>query len=287
MRAFLFGSSGMLGNALARTVPHDTAVLGPALPRVDITDQKAVAIMLETLRPDVVINAAAFTRVDDAERETSRAMAVNGTAPGLIAKACAVIGARLVHVSTDYVFAGDATRPYREDDATRPLNCYGESKRHGERAVLESRARSLVVRTQWLFGDHGRSFPSTMWERARAGLPSRVVDDQRGRPTYATDVATAIWRLIALEADGIIHVANEGEASWYDVARAVYAAADREALVSACTTADFPMTASRPQYSVLDTSRLESLFGERMPRWENALRRYLALQAGATATAAK
>jgi dTDP-4-dehydrorhamnose reductase len=287
MRVYLFGSSGMLGHALADAAPTAATLLGPTLPRIDITEHDAVVTTLATQRPDVVINAAAYTRVDDAEREGDLVAAVNAVAPGSIARACVAIGAKLVHLSTDYVFAGDAVRAYREHDLANPLNRYGASKRAGELAILASGARSLIVRTQWLFGARGRSFPRTMWERARAGLPSRVVNDQRGRPTYVADLAAAIWRLIAIDADDIVHVANDGEATWYDVARAVYSAAGRESLVTACPSADFPMLAERPRYSVLDTSRCESLLGQRLPRWEDALGRYLALQTGATATAAK
>jgi len=275
-RVLLLGAGGMLGHAIARTAPTQVEVLGPALPRIDITDADAVRAALASHRPRWVINAAAYTRVDDAEREPELAHRVNALAVGALGTLCRELGSGVVHVGSDYVFAGEADRPYREDDATSPVNRYGASKLAGERALLESGARALIVRTQWLFGSPGRSFPRTMWERARAALPTRVVADQTGRPTLTDDLARAIWRLVALDAEGIVHAANDGTATWYEVARAVHEAAGAPTLVSACTSADYPTPARRPRYSVLDTARLESLLGGPLPPWPDALARFLA-----------
>ena len=188
----------------------------------------------------------------------------------------------MVHFSTDYVFNGRASRPYREDDDPEPLSVYGASKLAGERQLADSGARSLVVRTSWLFGLHGRSFPRTMWERARDGQAARVVHDQRGRPTYTVDLAKAVWKLIEGPQTGTVrprdtlHVANAGEATWFEMAKQVFEAAGVPDRVSPCTTSDFPRPAKRPAFSALDTSRYERLTGCALPRWEDGLARFLA-----------
>ncbi len=236
-----------------------------------------------SLRPEVVLNAAAYTAVDRAESEPDVAFRVNAAAVEELGRIAAQAGARVVHFSTDHVFDGTARAPYREDDPPNPLNAYGRSKLAGERALAESGARYLIVRAQWLFGAHGRSFPRTMWERAGARQPSRVVDDQWGRPTCTADLAAAVWSLIRREAAGVLHVANAGTASWYDVARRVYAQVGVEALVTPCGTADYLTPAARPARAVLDTTDAEALLPAPLPRWEDALQRFLAACSGATA----
>lgn len=276
MRALIFGASGMLGSDLCAAAPRGTSLIPLDIADADITDRAQVAAMLREARPDWVINAAAYTAVDRAETEQKMAEAVNGLAPGYIAEEAARRGIALVHVSTDYVFAGTATAPYREEDPVAPMNAYGEGKLRGEEGVLASGAHSLVLRTQWLFGRGGRSFPRAMWERATARLPTRVVNDQVGRPTYTRDLAAATWRLVERRASGIVHATNSGNpVSWFEVARAVFARAGAEALLSPCTTADYPMPARRPRYSVLCTDRLESLLSGSLPDWRDALDRFL------------
>jgi dTDP-4-dehydrorhamnose reductase len=226
----------------------------------------------------VIVNAAGYTAVDRAETETEQAHRVNAVAVGELGKLAARAGARVVHFSSDYVFSGTATRPYREGDPTDPVNVYGATKLAGERALGHSAAEWLVVRTQWLFGTHGTSFPRTMWQRARAGQATRVVNDQRGRPTYTKDLAAAVWRLVMIEASGthsVLHVANAGEATWFDVAARVFARAGRSDLLAPCSTADFPTPARRPRYSVLDTTRVDRLLGGPLPGWEEAVDRFL------------
>jgi dTDP-4-dehydrorhamnose reductase len=232
--------------------------------------------VVREVRPSVVINCAGYTAVDRAEEEREVAEAVNGVGPGMIGRAAAEAGAFVVHFSTDYVFDGTATRPYREEDPTAPLGVYGHTKATGERALAASGAAHVIVRTSWLFGLHGRSFPRTMWERATKRQATRVVDDQRGRLTYTVDLAGAVWGMIG-GLDGmpsILHVANAGEATWYDVARRVFEAAGMPELVTPCTTAEYPTPAKRPAYSVLDTSRYEALTARPLPSWQNALDRF-------------
>lgn len=275
MRVLIFGAAGMLGTDLRASAPASASVMPLDIDDVDITDRALVASTLDRERPDWVINAAAYTAVDRAEDDRAAADAVNHLAPRNIAEEAARRGIAIVHLSTDYVFPGTAKTPYREGDAVAPVNAYGESKLRGEQAVLSSGAHALIVRTQWLFGPSGKSFPRVMWERASARMPTRVVADQIGRPTYTRDLAAAIWELVARNASGVIHVTNGGAvASWYDLAREVFARAGADSLLSPCTTADYPTRARRPAYSVLCTDRLESLLAP-LPDWRDALRRFL------------
>lgn len=276
MRVLILGSAGMLGTDLCSTAPDGAAVVALDIADVDISDRAQVARALDEARPDWVINAAAYTAVDRAETERARAEAVNALGPRHIAVEAARRRIAVAHFSTDYVFDGSARTAYREDDPVAPVNAYGESKLGGEQAVLSSGARSLILRTQWLFGRTGRSFPRTMWDRATARMPTRVVDDQIGRPTYTRDLAAATWQLLARGVTGIVHVTNGGDpTTWYELARQVFARAGAESLVSACTTADFPTPARRPSYSVLSTDRLEHLLSVPLPDWHDALRRFL------------
>jgi dTDP-4-dehydrorhamnose reductase len=276
MRVVIFGAAGMLGTDLCASAPADVSVVGLDSGDVDITDRARVASALHDARPDWVINAAAYTAVDRAESERSVAHAVNAVAPGYIADESARRGIAVVHFSTDYVFAGTAASPYREDDAVAPVNVYGASKLGGEHAVLASGAHALVVRTQWLFGHAGKSFPRTMWERAIARQPTRVVNDQMGRPTYTHDLAVATWQLIEQRASGIVHATNGGPATtWFALAREIFARTGVETLLSPCTSADYPTPARRPMYSALATERLEGLLSAPLPDWRDALGRFL------------
>jgi dTDP-4-dehydrorhamnose reductase len=276
MRALIFGAAGMLGTDLCATAPRGAALVALDIADADITDRTQVASALHDARPDWVINAAAYTAVDRAETEREVAVAVNGVAPGYIAEEAARRGIAVVHFSTDYVFAGTATSPYDEDDPVAPVNAYGESKLRGETAVLASGAHALVLRTQWLFGRAGKSFPRTMWERATDGLPTRVVNDQVGRPTYTRDLAVATWQLVEQRVAGIVHATNGGTpTTWFDFAHEVFARAGADGLLSPCTTADYPTPARRPSYSVLRTERLERLLSGPLPDWRDGLARFL------------
>jgi dTDP-4-dehydrorhamnose reductase len=274
----VLGAKGMLGTDLVATAPDDVRVDAFGRSDLDITDPTAVARVLDKSAPDWVVNASAYTQVDKAETEFDRALAVNAAAVGRLGEICASRFARVVHFSTDYVFAGTGTRPYAENDPTDPLNAYGKSKLDGERALAVSGVHALVLRTQWLYGVHGKSFPRTMWDRATSGAPTRVVTDQMGRPTYTLDLARATWDLVRKNAKGVYHVANAGEpASWFDVASVVFEAAGASRLLSGCTTADYPTAARRPSYSVLDTTRLAREAGIELRPWRIALAEFLDL----------
>jgi dTDP-4-dehydrorhamnose reductase len=264
----------MLGRDLLAAAPGNVALHAARRADLDIRDFAAVERLICTLRPEWVLNAAAYTQVDRAEVERNEAAATNGHAVAALGEICSRHAVAIVHFSTDYVFGGDGTRPYRENDPCGPVNEYGRSKLLGERGLLESGAHALILRTQWLFGHHGRCFPLTMWERALKGLPTRVVDDQFGRPTYTHDLASATWALIHRRVRGIFHVANSGEATWFDVALRVFSSLRAEALVQRCTTPDYPAPARRPAYGVLDTHRLGAL-GLTLPPWPEALDSFL------------
>lgn len=275
MRALILGDTGMLGHDLIRTAPGTAElVLASSETAFDMTQPGALERLIDRADPEVVVNAAGYTTVDRAEDEPAKAWAVNAHAVELLAAVCAARGLYLVHFSTDYVFPGDSTRPYRETDPTAPSGVYAKSKLAGEQALLSSGAESLVIRTQWLFGEHGRSFPAAMLERAAARAPTRVVDDQIGRPTYTEDLARWTWMLAERRERSVIHAANDGQASWYDVAKVIFDAVGADDCLSPCSTREYPTRAKRPAYSALDISRLESLIGP-VPEWGDALSRFL------------
>ena len=275
------GAGGQLGRCLAaRLRSHRHFALGAALDReaLDVTDEKAVHAALRELRPDVVANTAAMTQVDRCESEPEAAERANARAPGFVADACHAVGARLVQISTDYVFDGRSARPYREDDPTAPTSVYGRTKLEGERRSFAACPDALVVRTAWVFGP-GRNFVATILQaaaRARGGgAPLRVVDDQRGSPTYAGHLADALLRLVEADARGLYHVANSGTATWWELARAaVDAWGHPELPIEKVTTDEYPRPAPRPAWSVLDLGRTEGA-GVRMPAWREGLRAYL------------
>ncbi len=283
MHWFVSGSRGQLGSALLERLARAGAEAGGAdvLDGFDTAEPDLVRKQLASLpRPLVWVNAAGFTQVDRCEREPERARRANALAPAVIAQACAEDGVRLVHVSTDYVFAGDASRPYREDDPTGPRSVYGRTKLDGDLAVLSASDDFLVVRTSWVFGK-GRNFIAAVLDQAaarRAGTatgPLRVVDDQRGRPTYAVDLAEAIVQLVSVGARGLVNFANEGIATWWDIARfALDEAGDRDIAIDRIGTGDLRTDAVRPAWSVLDTARAESL-GVKPRRWQEAVTAYL------------
>ncbi len=276
-RTLILGAKGMLGQALRKVLP---AAVPLDLEEVDIRDAAAVKAVLTVHDAGLVINAAADTRVDLAETAPSH-VAVNDVAVGTLATLCRAAGARLVHVSTDYVFSGRATRPWREDDAVDPVNAYGRGKLGGECRFIESGVAGFVVRTSWLFGENGPNFVDTIVRQAEAGKTDlQVVADQSGRPTYAPDLAEAIRRLCLKEASGLFHFANGGEMTWYSFAReALRLAGFPNVIVHPCTSAEFPRPARRPAYSVLDTALYERTTGERPRPAIEALTDYLAIRA--------
>lgn len=274
MKVLVTGAGGMLAHAVVpelRSRGHEVVALDRAA--LDVTDAVQVQARVRAERPAAVIQCAAYTRVDDAEREEDRAHEVNARAAGIVASACREVGARFVYPSTDYVFDGTATSPYPPDAPTAPINAYGRSKLAGE---LASRAAdALVVRTSWLYGPGGRNFVATILERAAAGKPVRVVQDQRGSPTSTRDLAAMLVALLERGAPaGVYHATNGGETTWYDLALAASAIAGIAALMEPCTSAEFVTAARRPAYSVLDCSGTYAITGS-AAHWRDALQAHL------------
>jgi dTDP-4-dehydrorhamnose reductase len=265
------GAGGQLGgNLLRRDVPG-VSIRGLTSSDLDITDADAVR---DAVRPgDVVLNCAAYTAVDAAETDEEAAAAVNATGPRILAEASARVGARLVHVSTDYVFPGDASTPYEVDDATGPRTAYGRTKLAGERAVLAADPTAVVVRTAWVYTGTGSDFVATMLRLQRERDTVSVVDDQVGSPTFAGDLAVGLLELaMRPQIRGVLHATNAGRATWFELARAVFAGvgADPER-VRPCTTADFPRPAPRPAYSVLSSAAWERAGLTPLRPWPDAL----------------
>jgi dTDP-4-dehydrorhamnose reductase len=275
VRAVVVGSAGQLGREIVALLGGEVAWAGDRA-EIDATDGAAVSALVARVRPDVVFNAAADNRVDAAESEPQAAFAVNASAPHFLARAARDAGALLVHYSTDYVFDGTASRPYREDDAPRPLGVYGASKLAGEMLVAASGAEHLVVRTSGVLGrggseQKGGSFVERIVAQARAGQPLRVVADQVFAPTCAADLAAASLALVRAGGRGLFHVTNAGACSWHELASAALAASGLDVPVERITVAELRLPARRPAYSVLDGGRYLGLGLPPLRSWREAL----------------
>ncbi|MGH8501271.1 MAG: dTDP-4-dehydrorhamnose reductase [Gammaproteobacteria bacterium] len=279
----LTGANGQLGWEIQRRVRHEDYSLR-ALDRhaLDITDAAAVNAIVDELHPKVIINAAAYTAVDRAEEEPQQAYAVNRDGSENLARAAREYGARLIHVSTDFVFDGGKGSPYRPDDTPAPQCVYGASKLAGEQAVREILARdALIVRTAWVYSSHGGNFVRTMLRLMGSRDALRVVDDQVGSPTWAGGLAECIWRAVDIELTGAHHWTDAGVASWYDFAVAIQEEAlalgllSRKIPIEPITTLEYPLPARRPSYSVLGKSATWQALGYKAPHWRTALRAML------------
>jgi dTDP-4-dehydrorhamnose reductase len=274
MRVLVTGAAGMLGRdvvAAAGDAGHEVAALARA--DLDITDAEAVAAAVRAARPDAVINCAAWTDVDGAEAAEAAATAVNGAGAGHLAAVAAEASARLVHVSSDYVFDGRAREPYLEDAPTAPLSAYGRSKLAGERAVAAAGGRHAIVRSSWLFGPHGRNFVDTMRRLGAERDELAVVDDQVGCPTYTGHLAPALLTIAERGLTGLLHVAGDGKCSWFELAGATFAEAGLPCRVRPQSTADAGRPAPRPAFSALASTRPDA---PRLPHWRDGLRAHLA-----------
>jgi dTDP-4-dehydrorhamnose reductase len=275
------GAAGMLGRDLLAALSAEE-VVGLDHEALDIADSDAVTRVLTELRPRIVVNAAAYTRVDDAETDELTAQRINGDGPGVLARWCAAHGARLVQVSTDYVFPGDATTPYDVASATGPAGAYGRTKLAGELAVSTACGDAHVVRTGWLYGEHGPSFIRTVGGRLRAGDLVDVVDDQRGAPTWTRDLATRLAALGTAEVPpGVWHCTAAGEATWFDVAVALCELLECDpAQVRPISSAAMRRPAPRPAYSLLSNEKWRDAGLPPMPNWRDALAEALATTSG-------
>ena len=282
LRWLVTGAGGMVGHDVrAALETRAEQVVALSKSELDITDGTAVSEAVRDARPDVIVNCAAYTKVDHAEQNEHLATAINGSAVELLAHAADRAGALLVQLSTDFVFGGAKRTPYEINDPTAPLGAYGRSKLIGEHAAMSARMY-VVLRTSWLFGIHGPNFVEAIRNQVRKGTnPLRVVDDQLGRPTFTPHLADAIVRLARLaydspDARGIVHYADERECTWFDFARAIVGTA---AAVIPVDSSAFLRPAIRPAYSVLSTERYERLTGVQPESWEEGLQEYLQLRA--------
>jgi dTDP-4-dehydrorhamnose reductase len=282
-----FGTTGQVARELIRHAPdYDVALTALSRAECDFADPELAARMVFERRPDVVIIAAAYTAVDQAESGPEESYDINAETPAAVAGMCGANGPALVHFSTDYVFDGEKGSPYLETDEPRPLNNYGKFKESGERMVLACCPRALVLRTSWVVSAHGKNFVKTMLRLAREGAPLTVVDDQFGRPTAAADLARFVLSQAgALKAGkagdpvyGLYHFANAGEVSWKAFAEAIFeiALGDKAPVVGAISTAERPTPARRPMRGTLDTGKLEGAFGYTPRPWREALEEIVA-----------
>ena len=283
LRIAVIGKTGQLARALlheGEELGHEIVALGrDALDLTSSASDIEATIAALPSGLDALIIAAAFTNVDGAESKPDLAYAINATGPAIIARSCAKLDIPLIHISTDYVFDGEAGMPYEPDDDADPLGVYGASKLDGELAILETGARALILRTSWLYDGEGRNFLTTMLGLAQRGEPISVVDDQIGRPTFARHLALAILKAVdvfAQEPDietSIYHVTNGGEpVSWAGFAKAIFEAQGLDVKVEDIPSSDYPTAAERPAYSVLDTDNFERTFRHPMPDWQAGLR---------------
>lgn len=281
MKLLITGANGQLGRELRVLLDSDSR-FDPSYTDVnelDITCREAVDRFVDALKPDYIINCAAYTAVDRAEDEEQAALLINATAVENLAMAASRTGARMIHVSTDYVFDGNGNRPYREDDPPHPVSAYGRTKLAGEQVLTHLLPdQSVIVRTAWLYSPHGKNFVKTMLELGCTRDQLRVVYDQVGSPTLATDLALAIIAILMTDEwhPGIYHYTNEGVISWYDFARAIHRLAGITTCdVLPCLSHEFPAKAHRPAYSVLDKAKFKDTFGVSIPYWEDSLQQFI------------
>ena len=273
------GANGQLGVAL-RNISDSYAgfeFFYTDIDTLDICDKELTDAFVKLIHPDVIINCAAYTAVDKAEDDILLCLRINRNALFNIGEAAVSVGAKVIHISTDYVFDGCETRPYLEDDATNPTSVYGLSKLAGEQALMSECSDYVIIRTAWLYSEIGSNFVKTMLRLGAERDTLGVVADQQGTPTYAGDLAEAIMKVLMAEqfVPGIYHYTNEGVCTWYDFAVKIFELTGIQCVVKPLTTAGYPTRAKRPAYSVLDKSKIKSIYGIKIPEWENGLERCL------------
>ena len=270
------GANGQLGREMRKVLDSDIFVnaIYTDVEELDITDAAAIDSCIESNKVEYIVNCAAYTAVDAAENNVELCTKLNVEAPTLLAQAAHKHGAKLIHISTDYVFDGTSCRPYREDDKICPTSVYGSTKADGEKHILDVAPESIIIRTAWLYSPHGKNFVKTMIELGRSRETLRVVSDQVGTPTNALDLASVIKTFIDCDEwhPGIYHFSNEGAISWYDFTMAIHRIAGITTChVLPCMTEDYPTAATRPHYSVLDKSKIKATLGIEIPYWEESL----------------
>lgn len=275
MNILVTGANGQLGNEM-RLVSKDSAdkYLFTDVAELDITDADAVMSVVKTNKIDVIVNCAAYTNVDRAEDDEQTAGLINNIAVRNLAEAAQSVGATLIHISTDYVFCGDANRPYCEDQPTNPLGAYGRTKLAGEASLISTGCHYIIIRTSWLYSPFGKNFVKTMRQLTSTRDSIKVVFDQVGTPTYAGDLAALIHKIIEqrlLDREGIYHFSDEGVCSWYDFAVAISELSGNHCDIQPCHSDEFPSKVERPHFSVLDKTKVKETFRVQIPHWRKSL----------------
>ena len=280
MKILITGSKGQLGSSLHRELEKDPEIeaVYTDYDTLDITNRAAVTRFMTDNRFDIVINCAAYTAVDKAETDEILAAALNTGAVGNLAEAAVKTGARVIHISTDYVFSGQGFRPYEENDEPYPQGIYGRTKLEGEALLTSFCQNAMIIRTAWLYSEFGKNFVKTMLSLAETRPEINVVADQIGSPTYAGDLAKAIHRIIRHDkwTPGIYHFTDEGVASWYDFTKAIFEIAGKDTKVNPIPTSAYPTPAKRPLYSVLSKAKIKSTYGIEIPYWRDPLKKCMA-----------
>jgi dTDP-4-dehydrorhamnose reductase len=279
MRVTIFGASGLFGKALIQAWGDGISVVGLSSRDADIRDAARVQQVVRETNPEWIVLAAAYTDVDGCESNQDLAFAVNRDGPINVATAAKAVGARLLFLSSDYVFDGKKTTPYESADSRNPQSVYGHTKAEAEIKLLELMPECCIVRTSWLFGIGGKCFPDTILKLAANRPALDVVNDQRGCPTYVVDLAHAVTQLCKKNADGIVHATNAGDCTWFEFAQEIVRGADLATIVRPVSSAQMARPAPRPTYSVLSPTSLQA-FGVEIPSWQYALRRYLKQRQG-------
>ncbi|MCG6186409.1 dTDP-4-dehydrorhamnose reductase [Maribellus maritimus] len=280
MKILITGAYGQLGNEIRVLSEKYSAweFIFTDVDSLDITNQKAVADFFQKTQPDFIVNCAAYTAVDRAETEVETATKINATAPGILASAASEISAKIIHISTDYVFSGEAFLPLSEEEPVKPTGIYGKTKLEGEKNCIKENPESVIIRTSWLYSAFGNNFVKTMLRLGKERDALKVVFDQIGTPTYAGDLAAAILSIIEIAetepekfVSGIYHYSNEGVASWFDFSKAVFEISGLKCKVSPVLSKEFLTPAKRPSYSVLNKSKIRNTFALEIPYWKDSL----------------
>jgi dTDP-4-dehydrorhamnose reductase len=272
----LTGAKGMLGSDLLKSLEKSYTCFPVDIEELDITDKGKVMSWLRKIEPEILVNAAAYTDVDGCETHQDLAMQVNGEGVGSLAEGCSRLKVMMVHISTDFVFDGCKADPYTEEDTPKPLSVYGASKLLGEQRLMENLERFLIVRTSWLYGLGGRNFVEAILRKAEDEKHLRVVDDQRGSPTYVPDLSHALIRLLLSDASGIAHVSNSGSCSWFEFAQTILALSGKDQVtVDPIPSSELDRPAQRPANSVLSCERYVKMTGNTMRHWKDGLKAYL------------
>ncbi|WP_163859867.1 dTDP-4-dehydrorhamnose reductase [Paenibacillus elgii] len=275
MKVLVTGAKGQLGTDLVKIFKEQFIVYGLGRAELDITNLEQTKQVIYELQPDIIVHAAAYTAVDLAETDEEKAYRVNGVGTRNLAICAEQVGAKMCYISTDYVFDGASTTPYREYDNTNPLSVYGKSKRAGELLVQSLCSKYFIVRTSWVYGIHGNNFVKTMMKLAKEREHIKVVNDQYGSPTYTVDLACFLKELIITEKYGIYHSSNTGICTWYEFAKAIFEEIDAKVILEPCSTEEFPRPAPRPMYSAMEHLSIKINDFSDLRDWRLALKEYI------------